>query len=59
MLLQYFYQDLITIIVSYIFFWAVIIILILYPKLRLKKILKRIKNLDNNLKEIDNEAKKI
>jgi hypothetical protein len=50
MSLQHFYPDLITISVSYILFWAVIIILILYPKLRLRKILKRIKNLEKNLK---------
>jgi hypothetical protein len=50
MALEHFYPDLITIIISYILFWAVIIILILYPKLRLKKILKRIKNLEQNLK---------
>jgi len=47
---KYYYQDLITICVSYILFWVIIIILILYPKLRLKKILKRIKNLEKNLK---------
>lgn len=50
MLLQYFYPDLITITTSYILFWAVIIILILYPKLKLKKVLKRIKSLEKNLK---------
>jgi hypothetical protein len=43
---QYFYSDLITISISYILFWAIIIILVLYPKLRLKKILKRIQNLE-------------
>lgn len=46
---KYFYSDLITISISYILFWTVIIILILYPKLRLKRILKRIKNLEKNL----------
>ena len=50
MALEHFYCDLITITISYILFWAVIIILILYPKLRLKKILNRIKNLEQNLK---------
>ena len=43
-------NDLITISVSYVLFWAVIIILILYPKLRLRKIKKRIKTLEKNLK---------
>ena len=50
MSIENFYPDLITISISYILFWAVILILILYPKLRLKKILKRIKNLEKNLK---------
>jgi len=50
MLLQYFYPDLITITVSYILFWLVVIFLILYPKIRLRKILKRTENLDKNLK---------
>ncbi|MFX1467143.1 MAG: hypothetical protein ACFFB8_00650 [Promethearchaeota archaeon] len=50
MSLQYFDQDLITITISYILFWAVIIILILYPKLRIRKTLKRMKNLEKNLK---------
>ncbi|MFW9895399.1 MAG: hypothetical protein ACFFD7_06315 [Candidatus Thorarchaeota archaeon] len=51
MVIQYYYPDLITIAASYILFWAVIIILILYPKLKLKKVLKRIKSLEKNLKE--------
>ncbi len=50
MSLQYFDQDLITITISYILFWVIIIILILYPKLRIRKALKRIKNLEKNLK---------
>jgi hypothetical protein len=50
MLLQYFFPDLITITDSYILFWLVIIILILYPKIRLRRISKRIKNLDKNLR---------
>lgn len=50
MSIQYLYPDLITISVSYILFWLVIIILILYPKIQLRKILKRIKNLEKNLK---------
>jgi hypothetical protein len=41
--------DLITISISFILFWIVIIILILYPKLRLRKILKRIRNLEKNV----------
>ncbi|MFX0021487.1 MAG: hypothetical protein ACFE9S_04125 [Candidatus Hermodarchaeota archaeon] len=59
MLLQYFYPDLITITVSYILFWLVIIILILYPKIRLRKVVKRIENLNKNLKQEDDEIKKI
>ena len=51
MVLQYFYSDIITIAIAYILFWAVIIILIIYPKLRLKKISERIKKLEKNLKE--------
>lgn len=51
MVLQYFYSDIITITIAYILFWAVIIILIIYPKLRLKKISERIKKLEKNLKE--------
>ncbi len=42
-------NDIITIIISYILFWSVVVILILYPKLRLRKILKRIKNLEKNI----------
>lgn len=40
--------DSITMAISYVLFWSVIIILILYPKLRLKKTRKRIKNLEKN-----------
>ena len=47
---QYLNPDIMTISISYILFWAVIIILILYPKLRLRKTLKRIKNLERNIK---------
>lgn len=43
------YQDIITITICYSLFWGVIIILILYPKLRLRKILKRIENFEKNL----------
>ena len=50
MLLQYLFPDLTTITVSYILFWLVIIILILYPKIRLRRISKRIKNLDKNVR---------
>lgn len=46
---QYLYPDLITISISYILFWTVIIILILYPILRLRKTLKRIRNLEKNI----------
>ena len=42
-------KAIITIIISYILFWSVVVILILYPKLRQKKILQRIKNLEKNI----------
>ena len=41
-------NDIITIIISYILFWSVVVILILYPKLKQKKTLQRIKNLEKN-----------
>jgi len=40
--------DYITITISYILFWFVVVFLILYPKLRLRKIKKRINNLEKN-----------
>ncbi|KKN00786.1 hypothetical protein LCGC14_1134350 [marine sediment metagenome] len=43
------FRDITTIIICYLFFWSVIIILILYPKIRLKKIQKRIQNLEKNI----------
>ena len=43
------YLDYITISISFALFWGVIIILILYPKLKLRKIQKRINNLTKNL----------
>ena len=39
------YLDYLTISISFVLFWGVIIILILYPKLKLRKIQKRINNL--------------
>ena len=42
-------NDIITIIISYILFWGVVIILILYPKLQMRKTLRRIKNLEKNV----------
>lgn len=44
------YLDYITISISYALFWGVIILLILYPKLKLKKTLRRINNLNKNFK---------
>jgi len=44
-------QDIITIAICYSIFWSVIIALILYPKIELNKIKKRIKNLER----IENE----
>ncbi|KKK43083.1 hypothetical protein LCGC14_0995680 [marine sediment metagenome] len=43
------YRDVVTITISYLLFWIVIIVLILYPKLKLKKIQKRIQNLEKNI----------
>ncbi|KKN35061.1 hypothetical protein LCGC14_0787420 [marine sediment metagenome] len=40
------FRDIMTITICYLLFWSVIIILILYPKFRLKKIQKRIQNLE-------------
>jgi len=40
--------DYITITISYVLFWLVVVILILYPKLWLRKIKKRINNLEKN-----------
>ncbi len=48
MSIEYLDQDLLTIIISYLLFWAILIILILYPKLKLKKVLKSIKRLENS-----------
>ena len=45
---HYLNPDLITVSISYILFWAAIVILILYPKLKLRKTLKRIRNLEKN-----------
>lgn len=38
--------DYITISVSFALFWVIVIILILYPKLRIKRLKKRINNLN-------------
>lgn len=48
MSIEYLNQDLITISISYVLFWSILIILILYPKFRLRKTLKRIRNLEKN-----------
>jgi len=55
MALQYFYEDLITISISYVLFWIVILILILYPSIRLRKTLKRIKTLEKNKDLVSDE----
>lgn len=55
MTLQYFYEDLITISISYVLFWIVILILILYPSIRLRKTLKRIKTLEKNIDLVNGE----
>ncbi len=43
--------DLRTITISYILFWLVIIILIIYPIFQLRKTLKRIENFEKNIEE--------
>jgi len=55
MALQYFYEDLVTISISYVLFWIVILILILYPSIRLRKTLKRIKTLEKNIDLVSDE----
>ncbi len=42
-------QDITTITISYLLFWLVIIILIVYPIFRSRKILKRIENFEKNI----------
>jgi hypothetical protein len=43
------YRDATTITISYILFWLVIIILIIYPVFQLRKTLKKIENFKKNL----------
>lgn len=50
MFVEYLFQDIVTVSISYVLFWAILIFIILYPKLRLKKIQKRIQNLEKNIK---------
>ena len=45
---EFLYEDLITMSISYILFWFVIIILIVYPKLQLRKINRRKRNLEKS-----------
>ncbi len=42
-------KDILTIGLSYLLFWSVIIILIIYPIFRLRKTLKRIENFEKNI----------
>ena len=42
-------RDILTITISYILFWVVIIILTIYPLFRLRKTLKRIENFEKNI----------
>ncbi len=42
-------QDIRTITISYILFWLVIIILIIYPIFQLRKTLKRIENFEKQI----------
>ncbi|MHA1986441.1 MAG: hypothetical protein ACW98D_07375 [Promethearchaeota archaeon] len=47
--MSYLEPDIRTITISYILFWLVIIILIVYPIFRSRKILKRIENFEKNI----------
>lgn len=51
MAIQYLNRDLITLSISYIVFWVIIIVLILYPIFKSKKIMKRIKSLEKKYSE--------
>lgn len=42
-------RDLITISISYLLFWIIIIILIVYPIIKLNKTLRRIRSLEKNI----------
>jgi len=42
-------RDILTITISYILFWLVIIILTIYPLFRLRKTLKKIENFEKNI----------
>jgi hypothetical protein len=42
-------QDLITISISYLLLWVMIIILIAYPILKIRKTRERIRNLEKNM----------
>ena len=42
------YLDFVTVAICFILFWGILILLILYPKYKLKKTLKRIKFLKKN-----------
>lgn len=43
-------RDIITITISYLLFWLVIIILIIYPIFQSRKTSKRIENFEKNIK---------
>jgi hypothetical protein len=51
------YLDISTMVFCYLIFWILVILLILYPKLKLKKISKRIKMLKKKNKEIERDEK--
>ena len=50
---EFLYEDIITMSISYFLFWLVIIVLILYPKLQLRKISRRKRNLEKSFKSKD------
>lgn len=50
MSIEFLDRDLVTIAISYLLFWAILVILIVYPILELRKALKRIRNLEKNIK---------
>ncbi|MHA2006757.1 MAG: hypothetical protein ACXABO_04420 [Promethearchaeota archaeon] len=49
MSIEFFERDVVTITISYLLLWMILVLLIVYPILELRKTLKRIKNLEKNI----------
>jgi hypothetical protein len=47
--IEFFERDVVTITISYLLLWMILVLLIVYPILELRKTLKRIKNLEKNI----------